>query len=293
MNSTKEIVFSLCWLSGCLACTTLQSGEIATFVEPYRDIDVAGAEMGTLAYLNIREGDYVTGGQVLAGLDESVLLAALQSARLSRDATGRLESAEAELQMQRERLAKIRELVSRGHASEEELARAEAQVRIAESQTLAVSEELAVKAAEFDRIQAQLQQKRIISPIDGIVTKIFKDVGEFVSASDPVVAKIVQLDKLLAEFSVPQKYLDQFSRDQLVTLEIGSGRRRVEGTIEFISPVTDAQSNTVRVRIRIENPDEQFHCGDSCWLNLNGRTDSSSGGRFVKSQQGSKTRRAD
>ncbi len=281
MKLCKATRICACLLLLWIPTARLRSGEIATFAEPYRDIDIAGSEMGTLAYLNVREGDYVTAGQVLAGLDESVLRAALEAARTSMEATGRLTSAETELAMQRERLMKIRQLLSRRHASEEELARAEAQVKISESQVLAVREELSVKAAEYARIEAQLNQKRILTPIDGIVTKTFKDVGEFVSASDPVVARIVQLDQLMAEFSVPQRAAANLQRDQVVVLAIGASRYKVDGVVEFVSPVTDAQSNTVRVRIRIDNPTGQLHSGDSCWLTIDGSGDPVSGGRFV------------
>lgn len=281
MNLFKPTAISAWFLFGCMPGVICRCGEIATFVEPYREIDMASSEMGTLAYLNVHEGDQVAAGQVLAGLDESVLKAALSAARAAKDATGRLTSAEAELAMQRDRLEKIKQLRSRRHASEEELARAESQVKIVEAQVQAVREELSVKAAEFSRIEAQLKQKRIISPIDGIVTKVFKDVGEFVSASDPVVVKIVQLEQLLAEFSVPQRSLGRLERGQEVTVEIGGAREKSKGMVEFVSPVTDAQSNTVRVRIRIDNREGRLHCGDSCWLAIDSSGDPVAGGHFV------------
>ena len=43
----------------CLLASGLEvsGGEISAYVEPYRDIDVASSELGTVAYLNVREGD--------------------------------------------------------------------------------------------------------------------------------------------------------------------------------------------------------------------------------------------
>lgn len=244
------------------------AAEVSAFIEPYRDIDVASSEMGSLVFLNVKEGDRVTRGQVLGGLDESVLQAALEVAKKAKDSRGRLNSAQAELSLQVDRFEKISQLMQRRHASPEELARAEAQLQVAQAQVLGVQEELDVKAAECDRIEAQLKQKRIVSPIDGVVTRIFKDAGEFLSASDPIVVKVVQLDVLLVEFPVPALAARDFKAGQTVPLRTASAETPVSGTIEYVSPTTDAQSNTTRVRVRIENRNMQCHSGDACWLTV-------------------------
>ncbi|MCA9129690.1 MAG: efflux RND transporter periplasmic adaptor subunit [Planctomycetales bacterium] len=251
----------------CLLASGLEvsGGEISAYVEPYRDIDVASSELGTVAYLNVREGDRVSAGQLLAGLDETVLVATLEVARLAKESIGRLASVEAELNLQVERLEKIELLVERGHASVEELARSKSQVEVAKAQVTSVREELAMKCAELNRIEAQIDQKRIKSPIDGVVTRVFKDAGEFVSASDPTVIKVVQLDKLKAEFSVPAGACE-FTQGQNVTLSVGKDRLQSRGLVEFVSPTTDAQSNTVRVTIRLDNSRGSIRSGDSCWL---------------------------
>lgn len=270
MNSTR-LTTLVAVLS--LALSQARGGEIAAFVEPYRDVDVASSELGTVAYLNVEEGDRVQEGQVLAGLDEAVLNAALEVAKTAKEALGRLRSAEAELEMRVDRLKKIQQLVERRHASQEELARAASQVEIAKAQVIAVQEELAVKSAEYNRIQAQINQKRIKSPIDGVVTRVFKDAGEFVSASDPTIVKVVQLSQLKVEFSVPASAAREFKPGQRITLEVGRERQERPGVVEYVSPTTDAQSNTVRVKIRVDNQSGLMRGGDTCWLAISGSVD--------------------
>lgn len=252
----------------CLAAigTSLFAAEVTSFIEPYRDIDVASPEMGTLEFIYVKEGDHVTKGQVLAGLDDDVLQAALAMAATAKSARGRLNSAEAELRLKANRLNKVTGLFERHHASEEEVTRAKAQVEIAEAQVEAVRDELHVKQADYQRITAQIEQKRIKSPIDGIVTNVYKDAGEFVSASEPVVVKVVQLDPLMAEFSVPIFEAKSLSVNQEVALTIGDDRQSTPGLVEFVSPTADAQSGTARVKIRVANPDGAFQSGAACWL---------------------------
>jgi multidrug efflux pump subunit AcrA (membrane-fusion protein) len=46
-----------------------------------------------------------------------------------------------------------------------------------------------------------------------------------------------------------------------------SVKRPVPGTIEFVSPMVEAGSGTVTVRVRVENPDGSLWAGEPCeWL---------------------------
>ena len=78
--------------------------EIDGFTEPYRDIDVAAPEMGQIDRLEVREGDRVKAGQVLARLDDEVWKASLEVARAAMESAGRVEAAEAELRLCQETL---------------------------------------------------------------------------------------------------------------------------------------------------------------------------------------------
>ncbi len=282
---------------GLIACVfapaPIWASDISAFIEPYRDVDVASSETGTLAYLNVKEGDRVSKGEVLGGLDEHVSRTNLEVAQKAKEARGRLVSAEEELAFQIENLRKIRQLIERRHASAEELTRIESQQRIAAAQVLAIREELELKVAEYARTEAMLLQKQIRSPIDGIVTHIYKDPGEFISASDPVVIKVVKLDVLLVEFAVPAKAAGEFKAGRTVPLSIGSEQTKMVGVVEFVSPIKDPQSNTVRLKIRIDNHQGQFSSGDSCWLALTSSGDdqkSTSPGYFTKAKSGLTTK---
>ncbi len=287
MNIRQKVTIGFGFIACVFAAALVDASELSAFIEPYRDINVASSEMGTLAYLNVKEGDHVTCGQVLGGLDEDVLRANLEVAQKAKEALGRLVSAEEELAFQTENLQKIRQLIERRHASVEELARTETQQRIAEAQVLAIREELDLKSAEYTRVEAMLLQKQIRSPIDGVVTHIYKDLGEFISASDPVVIKVVKLDALLVEFPVPAKAAREFEAGQTVPLSIGGEQIKSVGVVEFVSPMTDPQSNTVRLKIRIDNSQGQFRSGDSCWLAIASSGDerkTTSPGYFTKTK---------
>ena len=251
--------------------TSLASEAIEGFAEPYREIELAASEMGTIATVSAKEGDSVQAGQLIAGLDNRVLLVSLELAKEAANAKGKLAAAVAELELQRERYEKLMGLRQRNHASQVEVDRAAAQLRIAEAQFQAAHEEQGMKEIELRRIQAQLEQRLVRSPINGVVTSVSKDKGEFVSPSDPVIAKVIQLDPLLVVFSVTPHDAANLKKQQPVSVYFAQASREVDGVVEFVSPLTDPQSNTRQVKVRVANPQKSLQSGDACELVLSGR----------------------
>lgn len=242
--------------------------QVESFLEPWADIQLAASEMGILTRVEVQEGDVVEIGQVLASLDDTVLLASLKVAESSRNARGSLESAVADLETRQVELKKLQQLRSRAHASQKEVDRVAGEVRIAKARVQAVREELQVKQLEYERIQAQLDGRRIRSTINGVVTEVKRDQGEFVSPSDPTVARVVQLDPLRVFFSVPVAHRSAIEAGQTMTITIGDAAETAEARVEFVSPTADASSGTFRVKVRLPNPDGRWHAGSPTVLVL-------------------------
>lgn len=250
------------------ARSSRSKGAIQAFTEPYRDISVAAAEMGTLSELKVTEGQIVHQGDVLAVLDDEVLQASLQVAKRSMSVEGMLKSAEADVLMKQRELEKLKELRGRDHASQQEVDRIETELKVAEARTQSVREDLEIKQLESQRIESQLEQRIVRAPIDGIVTELARDPGEFVSPSDPTIARIVQLDQLLIVFSVPLMHRNEVSEKETVNLLIGTEKQKASGIVEFVAPTPDASNSSVRVKVRVANEDRQFQSGEPAELLL-------------------------
>lgn len=250
------------------------NSEIEAFSEPYRDISIAASEMGTVFHVNVREGDMVRAGDLLAGLDDQVLQAALAVARSSMNALGTLKSAEADVRMKKTELEKLKELRHRNHASQKEVDRIEAEVQIAEARVQSVMEDLEMKRLEAKRIEVQIEQRRVRSSIDGVVTEVLKDQGEFVSPSDAVIVRVVQLDPLLIVFSVPVHRRNELTAGQQVNLQISGEETSTEGTVEYVSPTPDNSNTSVRVKVRLPNTGNKRQSGERVVLLLDPISDS-------------------
>ncbi len=241
---------------------------IEAFTEPYRDIAVAASEMGTLAVVNVKEGDVVRQGEIIAVMDDDVLQASLEVARRSMSVEGMLQSAQADLDMRRAEQDKLKQLRERNHASQQEVDRVQTEIRVAEARLLSVREDLEVKQLEFRRIESQLAQRSVRAPMDGVISDLSREAGEFVSPSDPTIARLVQLDRLLIVFSVPLAQRNDIEKDQVVNLRIGRSEELVQGLVEYVSPTPDSSKSSVRVKVRLPNADHCHQSGERAELIL-------------------------
>jgi RND family efflux transporter MFP subunit len=241
------------------------------FTSPYRVLQIGAPEPGIVEELLVREGDAVRKGDVLARLDTDVHLMLLAIAKKSMELEGKLMASRAELSLRERRLATIDRLHSEGHARREEYERAVADRDIAAGNVLSAEEQLLLKKLEHDKIVAQIERRNVRAPLDGFVTSLLKQVGEFAAPNDPELLVLVQLDPLLAEFAVAWSQAKQLKVGDEVTVLFDESNQRVRGKVEFVSPLTDAESGTVTVKVRLANPDGRLRSGDHCTLQLSGK----------------------
>jgi RND family efflux transporter MFP subunit len=241
---------------------------VESFTEPYRKVDLVPAESGVLRSLEVREGEQVAKNQRVGALDCEVQEIALAIARANLDARGQLESAAAERDLRKSRLAKLQELQTSGHATHDEVERAIADLAVAEANFLAATEKRKIDELEHRRISALIERRILKSPIDGVVTRLYKEEAEFVGGSTAPLMTIMQLDPLRITFSVPNSHAQALRVGQSVALALPESKRRAIGEVEFVSPVTDAESGTVRVKVLLKNSDGQYRSGVRCEIEL-------------------------
>jgi RND family efflux transporter MFP subunit len=241
------------------------------FTEPYRQIGVAAAaDGGLITAINVKEGELVSKGQILAELNSEVLEATLKVAQERSRLRGKKDAATAELTLRERRLEKLKELVTKRHATEAEVERAEADLEIAKANLVLAQEEQRVYALECLRIEAELERRRIKSPIHGVVVELHREVGESVMISDPRVLTLVQLNPLRVRLSMSYAQTTNLQVGQEIPLSIVEAGKSTKGKIEVISPVMDAKSGTVQVTCVIDNGKRAFYSGQRCIFSPDG-----------------------
>ena len=242
--------------------------EVYGFLEPFRTVNVATTETGIVKRLDYRVGDAVQQGTVIAQLDDDIHELLVASAKARMDAEGRLASAAAELKLRKYRLEKLTQLIERGHGRREEVERAATDADIAAAQLLDAKDDLLFRTLEHRRLQVELERRKIRCPLDGVVSENIKEVGEFVAPNDPEIVTVVQLNPLLAKFSMRRSQAKSLNLGQIVELGFPNVQSRIQGVVEEISPVVDAESGTVRIRVRLDNSEGNFDSGQRCVLHL-------------------------
>jgi len=155
----------------------------------------------------------------------------------------------------------------RGHASESEIIRSEMELSIAQSKYDAAREEGAVREIEKQRAEVQLDRRYVRTPFDGVISKIHRREGEFLSPVRPEVATVVQIDRLLSTFAIPVSQAGEFKVGKEFELTFESGET-VTAVVYSMGVNTDAQSQTVEVKLVLENAELLIRAGEICTLNI-------------------------
>ncbi|MEK7355251.1 MAG: efflux RND transporter periplasmic adaptor subunit, partial [Bdellovibrionota bacterium] len=108
------------------------------------------------------------------------------------------------------------------------------------------------KKSVYDLKMLDIEKKRLTSPIDGIVTRVYFEKGETVSAGDKF-AEIVQMDDLYLIANVPSGEVDSFKQGTEVKFKVDGQPGHFDAKVIFLSPIIDASSDTVRVKLEAKN----------------------------------------
>jgi multidrug efflux system membrane fusion protein len=176
-----------------------------------------------------------------------------QLARLSMDDRAlRLAQAKAQLASNQRDYQAVQQLIARNLSSESERQLKWAQLEAARAQ---------LRAIEFD-----IENTRLLAPINGTINRILADLGTLVSPGTDIV-EIVDNDPLLAVIHVQQEDIAQLTLNQPARVRFIGGDTR-EGKIRFISTIGDAKTRTFRVEIALANTDNQLPSGLSAEVTL-------------------------
>ncbi len=165
--------------------TTVERGSLVRFVsapgvvEPKTSVEIGAQVSAKIVALPFRAGDQVKKGDVLVRLDADDYIANLESARAGmKGEEARLTGAQAELIEARLERDRVRELYDTKDVSKAELDGAEARHLRAESNVLAGEQSIEMARASITRAEKNLEFTTIVSPMDGVITKLNSEVGE-------------------------------------------------------------------------------------------------------------------
>lgn len=155
--------------------------------------------------------------------------------------------------------------------SQEDLAKAEAELKVAHALTIEAHEQLEADQVELELAKQALEEHTIRSPFDGIVIERMKNPGEKVGQNEAVV-QIGNLNRLRAYAYIPAEYAYRVKEGDVVDLQprvFGSRsntlpivQKRFRGKITFVDPQLQPEGETaVRVYADFENREHELRPG--------------------------------
>ncbi len=255
---------SLFLLLSAIFAQHLQAQVIHSFTEPEETIEVAFAESGILHSVSVRQGSSIAQGDVLASLNVEVLQASRALALSRAESSAQIDVARVEVKLKQSQMEKLSQVLESGHASSLEIEKAQAEYESALAQLKLAEEQHREYQLELHRIDAQIEQRIMHSPASGLVVKVHKKPGEFISSSEPVLIRLVQLERLRVKFYITTDQAVEL-QDQL-NVDVELEGKTVAGKIDFLSPITEADSGTVRLEVLLDNTEQSLRSGLPCRL---------------------------
>ena len=240
---------------------------IGCLIGPERVADIGSPVVGVVAAMKVDSGDEVRAGQVLVVLRSDVESANVEAASARSIIDADVRAAMANLALMQQRLQRATELQDQGFVSSQATEQARAERDVAAQKLEQARGQRIVSARELGVVQAQLGQRTVRSPFDGVITDRFINAGERVE--DKPMLRLAMLNPLRVELVVPaSRYGTVALQDEVSVLPDLPGAMPVMARVTHVDKLIDAASNTFRVRMRLPNPGNKLPAGARCRVDL-------------------------
>ncbi len=188
----------------------------------------------------VEEGVSVKKGQQLAVIDHDVYLAQLAAAKAS------VKAREVELKDAEREKKRIIGLYEGGSTTEQAKDKA---VTVAELAAASLS----LAEANLDLAQLNLRESTIVSPIDGIVTAKYIDLGNLIRVGERLVT-VADMKTIKVVVPVAETYAPKVAVGMPVRISVDAYQdKEFDAKVYSIYPALDDQTHTVQIEIRLNN----------------------------------------
>lgn len=235
--------------------------EFVGSTEAYRSVNIRARVQGFLDEMHFEPSAFVRKGELLFVIEPEPY-----EAQRDRAAAG-LKAAEAGLARAESDLDRLEQAVRTNAVSQQEVTRARAERDQASAAMLQAE-------AELTNAEIQLEYTTVESPIDGLVSRNYVDLGNLVGAGEATLLTTVrQIDPIYAYFEVSERFIAQAldergghqgpgqTREMSATLLLDETGLEIEGRLDSLENTVDTGTGTIRVRGIFPNSDARVFPG--------------------------------
>jgi RND family efflux transporter MFP subunit len=240
--------------------------ELDCLIDVSARVKVSAGVPGLIRHVTVDRGDVVRAGDVLVELDSAVEQATYTVAAARAQNDQPLAAARAKQDNARRAAERFQRLkaVNAGAVTDADLQEAIMDARVADASVRDAELTLESARLEADRARALVEQKRVASPISGVVVERLMSAGEYRHEQAHILT-LARLDPLHVEVFVPIAYFAHIRPKLTATIlpeaPIGG---QYSGEVTIVDRIFDAASGTFGVRLTLPNPTLDLPAGLRC-----------------------------
>ena len=243
--------------------TAATPAALGCLIEASAIVEIGASVIGVLDSIAVERGDIVKKGQVLAQLEANVERAAVTLAQTKVRNQADILSARSQKDYAAKKAVRTAELTELKFVSDQAREQADTEASMADMRLAQALEQRRIATQELALAQAQLAQRTVQSPLNGVVVDRYTSVGERIE-NRPIL-KLAQIDPLRVEVVLPAAMFTLIKNGmQARVLPELQGMKPQTATVAIVDRVIDAASNTFRARLTLPNPDLGLPSGVRC-----------------------------
>lgn len=218
-------------------------------------VEVAPRVNGRLQAVNVKLGDTVRRGQVLARVEDEEIQQQVRQAEASYQvAQATIRQREADLKLAKTNLDRSKSLVDRELLPQQTYDDTEARHQAAIAQLDLARAQFEQSKARLDELKITLANTNIVSPVDGFVSRRYLDPGSSVGANSPVAA-VVDIRTVRLVANLVERDVKQVRAGTPAIMEVDAyPGEKFSGTVSRVAPVFDPSTRTAEMEIEVPNP---------------------------------------
>lgn len=232
-------------------------------IKPFDIVEISSQVRGLLDTVEVRRGDMVKKGQVVAKLISGVEATGVKLAQAKADMNVSIMAKNARFELAKRTLKRVNDLFKKHLISSSEQDEAETTFLIAKYDKKEAYLQKRIAKLELEQATEILKLRSLKSPITGLVVERYKSPGEYIE--EQPVMKIVQNDPLKIEVLAPISMFGKIN-DQMKAVikpEQPIGGEYI-ARVTVVDRVIDAASATFGIRLEMPNPEYKTPSGLRC-----------------------------
>ena len=232
-------------------------------------VDVVPRVNGRLQTVNVKLGDPVKQGQVIARVEDLEIREQVRQAEATfKVGQASIRQREADLTLAKNNLDRSRNLYDRQLLPQQTFDDVDARYQAALAQLDLARAQFEASKARLEELKITLSNTQIVAPVDGFIGKRFLDPGAFASTNAPV-ASVVDIRTVRMVANLVERDMRRVPAGTPALVEVDAfPGEKFQGRVSRVAPVFDPATRTAEIEIEVPNATYRLKPGMYSRVNL-------------------------